>query len=191
MLMDSVGQELGKGTAGTACSCSIVSGASIEKPQSLGVARQLGWTHLKHVSSHVWYLGWKDTETKPTESTHSPSTWRGFLTAWRPGLDLLHGGVGLRTPVPRGQGRSFTASCAPALEITQRCFHHILLVTSKLNEEGHGCHLLIGEWQGRWACGMELLLQPWLENTIDQSSIIYHQFPQGSKAHNFQDNQHA
>lgn len=74
MLMDSADQELGKGTAGTACSCSTVSGASIEKPQSLGVARQLGWTHLKHVSSHVWCLGWKDTETKPTESTHSPST---------------------------------------------------------------------------------------------------------------------
>ena len=74
MLMDSVGQELGKSTAGTACSCSTVSGVSIEKPQSLGVAWQLGWTHLKHVSSHVWRLGWKDTETKPTESTCGPST---------------------------------------------------------------------------------------------------------------------
>lgn len=57
MFMDSVGQEFGQDTAGTACLCPTMFGVSSGKTQKLGVTRQVRsgaiWIRL---DSHVWQL---------------------------------------------------------------------------------------------------------------------------------------
>lgn len=49
--MDSVGEDFEQGTAGMACLCSKISGASAEKIQPLGA--RIIW---KHLHLHVWWL---------------------------------------------------------------------------------------------------------------------------------------
>lgn len=68
MLMGSVGQEFGQGTAGMAGLCSVMSGTSDGKTQRLIVNQQLEagiiW-RLLH--SRVWCLGWNDLITRTVE----------------------------------------------------------------------------------------------------------------------------